>query len=205
MPLLVLATLLWGMPVVQTPPASPQAQVAAPPVRAAESDASRLHRLQGIVESAEKALEDDNLEAAETRCDEADVLTADWSPDLLKQREVQALLQRLRDVQEQLGADEPGEPDPGLKTQEDVVSISGYELRAELERVRAAEQGATYDFPIDLNDKVATWVSLFSTTKRGFMENALGRGSMYLPMIRQVFAEERVPSDLAYLVKDLVV
>ena len=184
---------------VQTPPASPQAQVATSPVRAAESDATRIHRLQVIVQSAEKALEAESLVAAEARCDEADVLTADWSPDLLKQGEVQALLQRLKDVQEQLGAEKPGEPEPGLKSQEDVVTISGDELRAELERVRAAEQGATYDFPIDLNDKVATWVSLFSTTKRGFMENALGRGSMYMPMIRQVFAEERVPSDLAYL------
>ena len=199
MPLLVLAPLLWGMPMVQTPPASPQAQVATSPVRAAESDATRIHRLQVIVQSAEKALEAESLVAAEARCDEADVLTADWSPDLLKQGEVQALLQRLKDVQEQLGAEKPGEPEPGLKSQEDVVTISGDELRAELERVRAAEQGATYDFPIDLNDKVATWVSLFSTTKRGFMENALGRGSMYMPMIRQVFAEERVPSDLAYL------
>jgi membrane-bound lytic murein transglycosylase D len=80
-----------------------------------------------------------------------------------------------------------------------VVSISGAELRAELELVRSAELGASYDYPIDLNDKVLTWVSLFSTTKRGFMENALGRASQFMPMIRQVFAEEGVPSDLAYL------
>lgn len=199
MPILVLASLLWGTVPVQPPAPPSQAQVTAAPARAAESDAVRIHRLRVLVEAAEKAQEAENEEAASARSDEADVLTADWSPELLKQAEVQALLQRLKEVQDQLAAEEAPGTEPGLKAQEEVVSISGDELRAELERVRAAEQGATYDYPIDLNDKVLTWVSLFSTTKRGFMENALGRASMYMPMIRQVFAEEGVPSDLAYL------
>ncbi|MBP1772742.1 MAG: Lytic transglycosylase catalytic [Holophagaceae bacterium] len=197
----VLAALLWGMAPAQTPAPSPQVHLAVAPARAPESDAARILRLRALVEAAEKAQEADDDEAAALRSDEADVLTADWSPDLLRQPEVQSLLQRLKEVQDQLAAGGPAEaePEPGLKAQEEVVSISGEELRLELERVRSAEQGATYDYPIDLNDKVLTWVSLFSTTKRGFMENALGRASMYMPMIRQVFAEEGVPSDLAYL------
>jgi membrane-bound lytic murein transglycosylase D len=197
----VLAALLWGMAPAQSPAPSPQVHVAVAPARAPESDAARILRLRALVEAAEKAQEADDDEAAALRSDEADVLTADWSADLLRQPEVQSLLQRLKEVQDQLAAGGPAEaePEPGLKAQEEVVSISGEELRLELERVRAAEQGATYDYPIDLNDKVLTWVSLFSTTKRGFMENALGRASMYMPMIRQVFAEEGVPSDLAYL------
>ncbi len=199
MPIWVLATLLMGPASVQTPPPAPQTHVATAPVRAPESDATRIQRLRLLVESAEKAVKADDEAAAEARSDEADVLTADWSPDLLKRPEVQGLLQRLKDVQDQLDADEPGGPEPGLKAPEEVVAISGAELKAELDRVHEAEQGASYDFPIDLNDKVATWVNLFSTTKRGFIENALGRGSMYMPMIRQVFAEERVPADLAFL------
>jgi membrane-bound lytic murein transglycosylase D len=199
MPIRVLATLLWGTATVQTPLPAPQAHVATAAARAPESDTSRIHRLRLLVESAEKALEADDDDVAEARADEADVLTADWSTDLLKQPEVQGLLQRLKEVQVQLEAEEPAGSEPGLKAPEEVVSISGEELRAELDRVHAAERGSSYDYPIDLNDKVATWVSLFSTTKRGFIENALGRASMYMPMIRQVFAEERVPSDLAYL------
>ncbi len=199
MPVLVLASLLWGTALVQSPVPPLQVQVTTAPVRAAESDAVRTQQLRLLVEAAEKALEADDEETAAARSDEADVLTADWSPDLLKQDEVQGLLQRLQEVEEQITEEEAPEAEPGLKEPEEVVSISGDELRAELERVRMAEQGATYDYPIDLNDKVLTWVSLFSTTKRGFMENALGRASMYLPMIRQVFAEEGVPSDLAYL------
>jgi len=199
LPVLALATLLWGTASVQAPAPSPQAYVAAAPARAAESDTVRIQRLRTLVEAAEAALEADEDERAAARCEEADVFTADWSLELLKQAEVQGLLQRLKEVQEQLTEETTPEAEPGLKAADEVVSISGDELRAELELVRSAELGTTYDYPIDLNDKVLTWVSLFSTTKRGFMENALGRASQYLPMIRQVFAEEGVPSDLAYL------
>ena len=206
MPALVLATLLWGTASLQVPPTTPlqvpattPVQVAPAPPRAAESDTARIQQLRVLVEAAEKAVEADNEKTALTKSDEADVLTADWTPDLLKLREVQVLLQRLKEVQEQISPEVSPEPEPGLKAPDEVVTISGDDLRIELELVRLAEQGATYDYPIDLNDKVLTWVSLFSTTKRGFMENALGRASMYLPMIRQVFAEEGVPSDLAYL------
>ena len=199
MPILILANLLWGAALVQPPAPAPQAQVATVPIRAAESDAVRTQQLRALVEAAEQALEADDEETATARSDEAEVLTADWSPELLGRPEIQGLLQRLKDAQEQLTQEGPPEAEPGLKVPEEVVSISGDELRSELERVREAERGATYDFPIDLNDKVLTWVSLFSTTKRGFMENALGRASQYLPMIRQIFSEEGVPSDLAYL------
>jgi membrane-bound lytic murein transglycosylase D len=199
MALPLLTALLWGTMPVQLPASSPQAHVAVAPPRAPESDPARIARLRSLVEAAEQALEAEDETAAAARADEADVLTADWPAELLRIAEVQSLLQRLKEVQDQLAEEEAPETEPGLKTTGEVVSITGEELRAELERVRAAEQGATYDFPIDLNDKVLTWVSLFTTTKRGFMENALGRASMYMPMIRQVFAEEGVPQDLAYL------
>lgn len=199
---LLTVVLCWGMAPVSGLPSSPEPQAVTAPARAPESDAARRARLRALVEAAEKALEAEEEEAAQTRADEADVLTADWPAELLRTPEVQDLLQRLKEVQDQLSAEEPetpGEAEPGLKAGEEVISISGEELRSELEKVRVAEQGATYDFPIDLNDKVLTWVSLFTTTKRGFMENALGRATVYMPMIRQVFAEEGVPSDLAYL------
>lgn len=194
-----LTALLWGTMPVQAPVALPQTPVAVAPPRAPESDVARVARLRGLVEAAEQALETENEAAATARADEADVLTADWSPELLQSSAVQALLQRLKEVQDQLTEGEAPEAEPGLKAPEEVISISGEELRAELERVRAAEQGVTYDFPIDLNDKVLTWVSLFATTRRGFMEDAMSRASAYMPMVRQVFTEEGVPQDLAFL------
>ena len=154
-----------------------------------------LRRLEELVKAAEKAQAEGRREAAAERTEEAAVLVADWSPEALHLPETQALLARLRLIEPASSA--VGEP--GLKVEEEVLNLSGDELRAELERVRAAEGEAHFDFPIDLNEKVLTWVREFTTTRKGFIERSLSRGVRYLPMIRQVFAEEGIPQDLAYL------
>ncbi|HJW33373.1 MAG TPA: LysM peptidoglycan-binding domain-containing protein [Holophagaceae bacterium] len=195
MRLQLVAALLCGGMVLSSRQAPPAAILVSPTPAVAPQDA-RLGRLRELVAAAEKALEAGDEDTAASRVDEAETYTADWPDDLLKALETQALIQRLKDVSEQLGEEEP---DLGLKAEEEVVSLSGPELMSELARVKAGEQGITYDFPIDLNDKVATWVNLFSTTKKGFMEGSLSRASRYLPMVRQVFNEEGVPEDLAYL------
>lgn len=169
------------------------------PPEAPLTDEGRVARLRALVEEAGKAIEAEDFNTASERLDAVDVLTDDWPKVLLDRAEVQALLQKVQDLSAQIPAPVSPEPEPGIKAQEEVVSLTGEDLRAELERVRLAERDTSYDFPIDLNDKVLTWVNLFTTTKKGFMENALGRASMYLPMIRQVFAEEGIPQDLAYL------
>jgi membrane-bound lytic murein transglycosylase D len=164
------------------------------------TSAERIQRLKTLVDEAEKALDADEDDLSEERSDEAEVLIADWPTDLLVKPEVQALLQRLKEVEESLSEEEGmTEPDPGLKVQEEVLSLKAEDLRAESERIRSAERGAIYDFPIDLNDKVLTWVRLFSTERKGYVERSLSRASQFMPMIRQVFAEEGIPQDLAYL------
>jgi membrane-bound lytic murein transglycosylase D len=52
---------------------------------------------------------------------------------------------------------------------------------------------------IPQNKQVADYVNQFSTTRRKFLEDALARGSKYLPMIRAVFEAEGLPQDLIYL------
>jgi len=199
------ALLAWGTLSVQAPapvpPPAPTAQAPAQDERPVppETDAARIARLKALLGEADRAVQAEDFATASKCMDAADVLTADWSTDLLKQPEVQTLLQRVQDLESQIPDQGAAEPDSGFKAPEEVVSLTGEDLRAELERVRSAERDTSYDFPIDLNDKVLTWVSLFSTTKKGFMENALGRASMYMPMIRQVFAEEGIPQDLAFL------
>ncbi|HJV23791.1 MAG TPA: LysM peptidoglycan-binding domain-containing protein [Holophagaceae bacterium] len=195
MRLSLIAVLLCGGMVLSSRQAPPAAVLVTPKDGAGPQD-SRLAKLRDLVAASEKALEAGDEDAAAARVDEAESLTADMPEELLKGLEAQNLLQRLKGVSDQLGEEEP---DMGLKAEDEVVSLSGSELVSELARVRAGEQGITYDFPIDLNDKVATWVNLFTTTKKGFMEGALSRASRYLPMVRQVFAEEGVPEDLAYL------
>ena len=216
-----LATLLaWGVvPFVpqatSTPkPAPPPAQATPRPGSQAQSapqtDEARVAKLRELVEAAEKALDAEDEEAAFDRSDEAEVLVADWDETLLQRPDVQILLERLKGVQNQVpqdsasGTPQPGqsgvqEPQPGLKEPGQVTILKGSDLSSEQAKVQAAEQGATYDFPIDLNDKVLTWVRLFTTDKRGYIERTLDRGAAYFPMIRQVFAEEGIPQDLAYL------
>jgi membrane-bound lytic murein transglycosylase D len=172
---------------------------AAEPFQATQAPEAGVTRLRTLVEAAEKALQLEDRKTAGTRAEEADVLVADWSEALLRRADVAALLERLKTVLADLESDMDPKDQDGLKAKEEIVALTGEDLRAELARVSAAEQGASYDFPIDLNDKVLTWVHLFTTSKRGFMEGSLSRGTRYLPMIRQIFAEEGVPQDLAFL------
>lgn len=158
---------------------------------------SPLERLESLVKAAEKALEAEDEDRAADLCDEAQALAADWTEDFRNKPDVAPLLERLQAVEEDL---EDEEPDPNeLSPTEEVVVLKGEDLTQEMELVKTAEVGVSYDLAIDLNDKVLSWVHSFTHDKRGFMERSLARASRYLPMVRQVFAEEGIPQDLAYL------
>jgi len=55
------------------------------------------------------------------------------------------------------------------------------------------------DVPIVLNDSVLSCIDLYQGELREWFGEALARGGRYLPRIRQVFAAEGVPQDLAYV------
>lgn len=177
----------------------PALAVSTPVLAAPNKPEAGIARLRELVEAAEKAVEAEDWDTAVTRVDEAEVLVADWPSELLRKPEVTQLLERLRASGRQLEQAQPSEPDAGMKMDEEVVVLSGAELQAERLQVQAAEAGAVFDFPIDLNDKVLYWVHAFTHDKRGFMERTLERATQYLPMVRQVFAEEGIPQDLAFL------
>lgn len=159
--------------------------------------ADSVTRLRGLVEAAEASRDKDDDLAIE-KLEEAEALLDTMSDAQLALPDVQLLVQRLRLVDQAFDHLE-GEGEVGLKTETEVVALTGEELAREAARVKGAELGIQYDFPIDLNDKVLAWVSAFTHEKKGFMEGALSRGSRYMPMIRQVFSEEGVPQDLAFL------
>ncbi len=199
--------LLAQAPPVAPAPTTPSPAPAHPAAQPAPARVD-LARLRLLVEAAEKALEAGDEDAADDRCEEAEVLIADWPRAVLVAPETEPLLERLRSVHHEVAGDEEPEPVAGKPAplaevhpllQEEVITLSGEELRLELERVKAAEEGNQYDFPIDLNDKVLAMVHAFTGPKKGFMENSLGRAARYLPMVRQVFWEEGIPQDLAYL------
>jgi membrane-bound lytic murein transglycosylase D len=174
-------------------------QPAKPHVATPAKDEDLAH-LKALVEAAEKAAEADDLDTASDRTDEAEALIAGWPPEKLKRLEESALLERLKSVEDQFEEETAtAESEDGLKMAEETVALTGPDLRAQLEQVKAAEQGAVFDFPIDLNDKVLSWVYDFTHGKRGFVEGGLSRATQFLPMARQIFLEEGVPQDLAYL------
>src|SRR3954464_3011345 len=60
-------------------------------------------------------------------------------------------------------------------------------------------QSTTHDIDIPLNDRVLAYVELFTGRLKGYLEEGLGRGARFLPMIQDVFRAEGLPLDLAYV------
>ncbi len=56
-----------------------------------------------------------------------------------------------------------------------------------------------HDLPIELNDRILSFIELFQGNMRTFMQESLHRGAKYMPMVQSVFRQEGVPLDLAYL------
>ncbi len=68
-------------------------------------------------------------------------------------------------------------------------------------KAKAAEavESEANDFPVQLNDAVLGCIDLYQGRLRDWFEAALSRGARYLPHIREVFASEGIPQDLAYV------
>lgn len=62
-----------------------------------------------------------------------------------------------------------------------------------------AEDLALHDIDIPLNDRVLSYVQLFTGRLKGYLEDGLSRGARFLPMIQDVFRAEGLPLDLAYV------
>jgi peptidoglycan lytic transglycosylase D len=76
---------------------------------------------------------------------------------------------------------------------------SGPASEATRRTAEAAVGREVNDFPVVLNDSVLSCVDLYQGRLRDWFTAALSRGGRYLPRIREIFAEEGVPQDLAYL------
>ena len=62
-----------------------------------------------------------------------------------------------------------------------------------------ADDPTMHDIDIPLNGRVLTYVQLFTGRLKGYLEDGLGRGARFLPMIQDVFRAEGLPLDLAYV------
>ncbi len=67
------------------------------------------------------------------------------------------------------------------------------------EIVKADLARTPHDLPIQVNDKVLSYVQLFQGNLHSFVEDGLKRGARYLPMIQDVLKSQGLPTDLAYV------
>jgi membrane-bound lytic murein transglycosylase D len=88
-------------------------------------------------------------------------------------------------------------------TIDDLLSISTFEqppATPETKQAVSADlQETPHDIEIPQNARVLQYVQLFSGRLKGYLEDGLGRGVQYLPMIQEVFRAEGLPLDLAYV------
>jgi membrane-bound lytic murein transglycosylase D len=68
-----------------------------------------------------------------------------------------------------------------------------------LARAVAAVESEALDLPVEINEPVLSCIDLYQGRLRPWFETALSRGQQYMPHIREVFAEEGIPQDLAYV------
>src|SRR5262245_38644505 len=86
---------------------------------------------------------------------------------------------------------------------DELLAISTAEsptARPEIEKTVALDlETNSHDIDIPLNDRVLSYVELFTGRLKGYLEEGLGRGARFLPMIQDVFRAEGIPLDLAYV------
>ncbi|HYJ93988.1 MAG TPA: transglycosylase SLT domain-containing protein, partial [Vicinamibacterales bacterium] len=100
-------------------------------------------------------------------------------------------------------ADGFAEKAPEPASIDDLLTITTFERPTptpETERTVANDlQAVVHDIEIPQNARVLAYVELFTSRLKGYLEEGLGRGARYLPMIQEVFRAEGVPLDLAYV------
>ncbi len=68
-----------------------------------------------------------------------------------------------------------------------------------MEIVKAEMSGRIFSIPVELNDKVLSFIELFKGERRDKFEKALINSGKFIGKIKEIFKEEDVPDDLAYL------
>jgi len=94
---------------------------------------------------------------------------------------------------------ERGEQPPKDELRDITNYLTPEEAEKEREKVQSAAEAVPYNIPVVLNDKVLTFIEAFQTRMRGPFEGGLRRSGLYLGMIKRIFEEEGLPTDLAYM------
>jgi membrane-bound lytic murein transglycosylase D len=91
-------------------------------------------------------------------------------------------------------------PEPASIDEVGQMSVTDEPVTEEARHLaQEAMRAEVNDLAVDLNDPVLSAITLYQGRLRDWFTEALARGGRYLPEIREVFAAEGVPRDLAYV------
>lgn len=90
-------------------------------------------------------------------------------------------------------------PEPASIDEVGGLSVGSAAVSEELRRAAEETARGGSDVAIEVNDAVLGCIDLYQGPLREWFAEALERGGRYLPRIREVFASEGIPKDLAYV------
>ena len=81
---------------------------------------------------------------------------------------------------------------------ENLEELRNWREYAQMQRALKPDE-VTYNIPIVWNDRVKNCLTYFQTIARSNMEVYLARSGKYLPLMKKIFMEHGLPTDLCYL------
>lgn len=154
--------------------------------------AQQIESAKALIAQADEALDNERKDQVISFLDQAERIIDTWDDDTVNRIDAQLLVNQIKEINEDLLALDDDRPLKSESLDDSLVSSQrdlSFNLNADI----------AYDFPIDLNKEVLSWIEVFSTTKKSYVERSLTRATPYMPMILQTFREQGIPEDLAYL------
>ena len=183
---------------------------APPPVPESDPIADLIAQSEQHFETGRKELEAGHLETAKTAFDRSLEVLLEWPGGARSEPRIREHYDRLVErisayevtalAQGDGFAEKASEP----ASIDELLAISTFEpppaASKETEQTVAEDlREVVHDIEIPLNPRVLSYVQLFTGRLKGYLEEGLGRGARFLPMIQDVFRAEGLPLDLAYV------
>jgi membrane-bound lytic murein transglycosylase D len=198
----------WAKAPQPAPPVVAQSPVPAP-VPKSDPVADLIAESDKHFETGRKELEDGHLETAKTEFDRSLEVLLEWPGGARSEPRIREhydrLVERISAYEVTALAQGDGFTEKASEPAsiDELLSIATFEpppATKETEQTVAQDlEAVTHDIEIPLNPRVLSYVQLFSGRLKGYLEEGLGRGARFLPMIQEVFREEGLPLDLAYV------
>jgi membrane-bound lytic murein transglycosylase D len=195
----------------QPAPAPVVAQTPAPaPAPKSDPIADVIAQSDQYFETGRKELEAGHLETAKAAFDRSLEVLLEWPGGARSEPRIREHYDRLVErisayevtalAQGDGFAEKASEP----ASIDELLAISTFEpppaASKETEQTVAEDlREVVHDIEIPLNARVLSYVQLFTGRLKGYLEEGLGRGARFLPMIQDVFRAEGLPLDLAYV------